>query len=101
MGDQTNEERIYEKTITLRLPVQLTVDGPITETLELKEPTAEQFEKMAKAAAANPAAALTQLIADVTGLPLPIIKKVTVSQWEEAGDFLMGFTKTGRKMETS
>ncbi len=90
----------YEKVITLRTPIQLTKDGPIVETLELHEPTAKQFEKMSLKAATNPAGALSQLISDVTGVSLPVIEKINISQWEEAGDFLMGFTKSGRKTET-
>ena len=90
----SDEQRVYEKTITLREPVQLTKDGPIYETLELHEPTAEQFERMALKATANPAGAMTQLICDVTGLPLPVIRKVLVSQWQEASLFLSSFLES-------
>lgn len=83
-------EKIYEKVITLRTPIQLTKDGPIVETLKLHKPTAKQIVQLeAKARKTNEVTAISKLISDVTGVSLPVIEKLNISQWEEARDFLL------------
>lgn len=87
------------KVITLRTPV--TIGDQVYDTLELREPTAGEFEKMAKLASANAAGAMLQLIADVSGIALPIIKKIGVRDMNEAGEYLMGFIQAAPQTRTS
>lgn len=87
------------KVITLRHPV--TIGDQVYDTLELREPTAGEFEKMTKMASSNAAGAMLQLIADVSGIALPVIKKIGVRDMNEAGEYLMGFIQSGPQTPTS
>jgi hypothetical protein len=91
------EEKIYTKTITLREPIQLKKNGPIYKTLELRKPTNAEIIRMALKGFGDPTGvrAISQLISDVSGVPLPVIEKLGLSQWTEARDFLLSFRKKG------
>jgi len=92
-------DQLDEMTITLRKPI--TVGDQVYETLELREPTAGEFQKMTKVAAADPAGGLLALISMVTGIAPPIISKIGVRDMNAAGEFLMGFIQPGQPTQTS
>jgi hypothetical protein len=73
------------KTITLSVPIQLKKDGPVYKVLLLRKPTNAEILRMAGKDAFR---AISQLISDVSGVPLPVIDKLGISQWDEAMDFL-------------
>jgi hypothetical protein len=99
MSREKKAELPDSKTIILRQPV--VVGDQSYDSLDLREPTAGDFEKMTKLSASNPAGALLQLIADVSGVALPIIKKIGVRDMNEAGEYLMGFIQSGPQTTSS
>lgn len=88
-----------ELDVPLRKPV--VIGDQTYDTLKLREPTAGEFDRMAKAATSSGSGALLQLIADVSGLALPVIKKIGVRDMNEAGEYLMGFIQPGQTMQIS
>ncbi len=97
MADQSQQPD--ELTITLRKPI--TVGDQVYDVLELREPTAGEFEKMTKLASTNPTGSLILLISLVTGIALPIINRIGVRDMNAAGEFLMGFMQPGQPTQTS
>jgi hypothetical protein len=105
------------KTITLRVPIQLKKDGPVYKVLLLRKPTNAEILRMAgkkdgpiyktlklhkptdeqimRMAGKDAFRAISQLISDVSGVPLPVIDKLGISQWNEARDFLLSIRKKG------
>jgi hypothetical protein len=78
------------KTITLKKPVVL--NEKTYETLELREPTGDEIDQ-AQRITASPMACNMELIARVSGAPVAVIKKIGVSQINEASAFLNTFMK--------
>ena len=81
-------------TITLRKPV--VIGDQVYDRLELREPTGGEFRKMTKQASSDPAGALIELIAAVSGIAPPIIEKIGVRDVNAAGEYLMFFIQSGQ-----
>lgn len=79
------------KTITFRKPITVGQDeGKKTyESLQLREPTAAEYEAAEKISREYGMAA--PLIASVSGMPLDVIDQMFESQFDEAEDFLGSF----------
>ena len=88
-----------QKTITLRKPVTLgTGDGAITyPKLELREPTAGELEKAARAD--TPVGVMINLISLITAVPRAAVEKISRRDLEEATAYLSGFTNPGESTD--
>ena len=90
-----------ELTFTLRKPIELTKGGESIEILELREPTAGEFEKMTKLASSNATGSLILLISLVTKQPVPVINAIGVRDMNEIGGYLMGFIQPDQPTENN
>ena len=101
--DNQNENQSTEPpdelVITLRKPV--VVGDQVCDTLNLREPTAGEFEKFAKLASTNAAGAILALISWVSGVAPPIVQKIPVRDMTRASEYLMGFMKSGQLTQTT
>ena len=86
-------------TMALRKPV--VIGDQTYDVLELREPLAGEFQKFTKIAATDPAGALIILIASVTGIAEPIIKKIGVRDMNLASTYLTGFMQGDQQTEMS
>lgn len=75
-------------TITLRVPVEL--DGKTYKDIDLCEPTVGQLEK--SSAAGDGIAANIVLVSEVAKLPLAVVRLMRKRDFEQACDYLAGFT---------
>jgi hypothetical protein len=96
MSEQNIEKKPHPETLTLTLrkPVQIKGDSVSYGTLDLREPTVDELDRCVKAgdtAYATNAA----LISFVTGVPLQAIRNLGKRDYEEAVEYLQGFTSDG------
>lgn len=81
------------KTFTLNTPIESNDGSPRYETIDLKEPVLLQVEQFyaeqAKSASSLPAMRL--LIVLVSGIPDPVIKKMSITDFAICRDYLQRF----------
>ncbi len=84
-----------EKILHLRTPVSLGkgAEAIVYETLTLREPTAGELEKATRADT-NIGVGIT-LISLVAGIPRPAAEKLSNRDFQEANEYLGGFTVIG------
>ncbi|CAB3783299.1 hypothetical protein LMG28688_01619 [Paraburkholderia caffeinitolerans] len=81
------------KIINLKKPITLKGDTKTYETVTLREPEVDELDRSAQVQGSQ-YAANAALIAMVSGIPLPVIRKMVKTDYEEAVTFLSGFTWT-------
>lgn len=82
-----------EKTIVLRKPVIL---GDVTYAeLNLREPTAGELSKATRAGGGNNIDVAISMISQIAEVPMGVVSKLSQRDFQEANDFLGGFTLTG------
>lgn len=80
--------------LKLRKPIQIKGDTESYTVLELREPTVDELDRCVKAgdtAYATNAA----LISFVTGIPVQVIRNLGKRDYEEAVEYMQGFTTDG------
>lgn len=82
------------KTIKLRKPVQIKGDSVVYDSLELREPTVDELDRCLKAGE-SAYATNAALISFVSGVPLAAIRAMGKRDYEEATEYLTGFTLDG------
>ncbi|HEM7839798.1 phage tail assembly protein [Burkholderia multivorans] len=80
-----------EKIIRLKKPITLKGDSVTYDTITLREPTVDELDRSARTEG-SVYAANAALIAMVAGVPLPVVRQMTKTDYEEATAFLAGFT---------
>lgn len=82
------------KTISLRKPITLKGDTVTTSSLDLREPTVDELDRCAMVGETG-YASNAALIAFVAGVPLPVARALGKRDYEEAVQYLTGFTLDG------
>ncbi|PXW23410.1 phage tail assembly protein [Paraburkholderia caballeronis] len=80
-----------EKIIRFKNPITLKGDSVTYESITLREPTVDELDRSAQIEG-SVYAANAALISFVAGVPLPVVRKMGKTDYEEATAFLSGFT---------
>lgn len=80
-----------EKTVTLLKPIVIGAEQ--TKELRLREPTAGEFARAS--AEANPMDADIMLVSLVSGVPVPIVRRLGIRDFNAAAEYLRGFIIAG------
>lgn len=96
MSEQNIEKKPYPETLTLTLrkSVQIKGDSVAYSTLELREPTVDELDRCLKAGDSS-YATNAALISFVSGVPVQAIRNLGKRDYEEAVEYLQGFTSDG------
>lgn len=79
------------KIIYLRKPITLKGDSKTYESITLREPTVDELDRSAQVEGSS-YASNAALVAMVAGVPLPVARQMTKTDYEEATAYLAGFT---------
>jgi hypothetical protein len=91
-----SETKIHPETLTLTLrkPVQIKGDSMVYSALELREPTVDELDRCLKAGDTH-YATNAALISFVASIPLQAVRNMGKRDYEEAVEYLQGFSSDG------
>jgi len=86
-----DEQKTPQKTIALKQPITLKGDSKTYDSLQLREPMVEELDQSAQVDG-SAYACNAELIAQVAGVPVAVVRRMGKANYEEATAFLSGFT---------